>query len=71
MSELLSEEFCFTTRQHYSELLELTKSYLDVDTLVRAIKKTIEIEDELGERFGFQTVEVHILKNIYIFTQLF
>jgi hypothetical protein len=57
MAELLCEEFCFTTRQHLIDVLEETKHTLDVETLIGALKKTIEVENELSERFSARSLE--------------
>ena len=58
MAELLCEEFCFTTRQHLIDVLEETKHTLDVETLIGALKKTIEVENELSERFSARSLSV-------------
>lgn len=73
MSELICEEFCFTTRlltihilnvlttahhrQHLTDVLESSKHKLDVDVLVGTLKKTLAFEKELCERFGPIEVE--------------
>lgn len=55
---MLCEEFCFTTRQSLVDVLEETRHTMRVDLLLSAIKKTINFEKELSERFGTQTAEV-------------
>lgn len=54
----MSEEFCFLTRQHLTDVLDMSRNTLEVDVLIHAIKKTIEIESELKERYGVQYIEV-------------
>jgi hypothetical protein len=51
MPELISEEFCITTRLAVSDLLESTKRTLDVVALIRAVERTIEFEKLLSDRF--------------------
>jgi DNA-binding transcriptional regulator LsrR (DeoR family) len=48
------------TRQHLTDVLDMCRNTLDVDVLIHAIKKTIEIENELRERYGVQVIEVDV-----------
>lgn len=60
----LAEDFCWTTRQMISEILENNSPSLDAATIYSAMKSTIDFENEMSERFkAMVSVEEHIVEN--------
>lgn len=49
---LLCIQFCKVTRSQLSDILDGMKEKPDVGTLLQALQRTLEFEEELAERFG-------------------
>ncbi|KAJ7527685.1 hypothetical protein O6H91_16G066600 [Diphasiastrum complanatum] len=49
---LLCIQFCKVTRAQLMEILDSLKEKPDVQTLLQALQRTLEFEEELAERFG-------------------
>ncbi|GAQ83207.1 vacuolar protein sorting-associated protein 53 [Klebsormidium nitens] len=49
---LLCMQFCKVTRAQLMEILDMQKDKSDVGTLLQALQRTLEFEEELAERFG-------------------